>query len=840
MTDQTQPFTNVDVKDFSCFSQRIEPSHFQLLRVLGQGSFGKVFLVRKRVGADAGTLFAMKVLRKASLKQAYEIHDLLPMFAVRDRIRTKLERDILAAIHHPFIVRLEYAFQTEGRLYLILEYLRGGDLFSRLSKEVALSEIDVRFYLAELILALNHLHQLGIIYRDLKPENILLDTDGHIKLTDFGLSKEAVDKGRTFSFCGTVEYMAPEVITRRGHDASADWWSLGVVMFEMLCGVLPFQGESRRETMQQILRAKLRMPQFLSLEAQSLLRALFKRNPCSRLGYGANGLIEFKEHPFFAAVPWSELLERSVTAPYRPNCSPTSGPNVAESISDSTSLNESPDIPTSTSVYEVFAGFSYTAPNLAEHFSQSPNHFLPDGCQRTARSSTCSSLNEDIQCSPESLGSVKSVPNPINLLIRKSQNARPTLYNSEPKIACSSSNQEPLENCADKEKAFGAPTFARSPTVSDLKKTKKTTFADDYELRELINRDTYFTCRRCVHRRTFEVRTMKILDKRLYDPSNEIKILKQFQHLDNVVKLYEAIYGNLKSSNLFYAGLDQNPNSLRFCDFRFATQQHLGQRVITQSSYAHGYAAPEVLRGKEMTYSCDMWSLGILLSIMLVGRAPYSHRSNDTPSAVLSRMEDEESVQLVGSWWDVVSIKAKDLVLRLLQKDSEKRITAADVLSHEWIRNRHELSRQVVSGVTTLSSANKTVLPVRTTINPAVPTLEPVTASQLAVRRQQSRVRTSVKTFTICPTRPINTYSECTRSSPMDTRISSVTMQWPGNPHTHSFVHTYTQTAQPKPKTAPGGYFSSSTTFTLGNNDKHNHFFSPNRGSLSSQPRIVV
>ncbi|KAF8568711.1 hypothetical protein P879_00846 [Paragonimus westermani] len=880
MTDQEQPFTNVDVKDFPCFSQRIEPSHFQLLRVLGQGSFGKVFLVRKRVGADAGTLFAMKVLRKASLK-------------LRDRIRTKLERDILAAIHHPFIVRLEYAFQTEGRLYLILEYLRGGDLFSRLSKEVALSETDVRFYLAELILALHHLHQLGIIYRDLKPENILLDTDGHIKLTDFGLSKEAVDKGRTFSFCGTVEYMAPEVITRRGHDASADWWSLGVVMFEMLCGVLPFQGESRRETMQQILRAKLRMPQFLSLEAQSLLRALFKRNPCSRLGYGANGLIEFKEHPFFAAVPWSELLERSVTAPYRPICSPTSGTNAGESISDSASLNESPDIPTSTSVYEVFAGFSYTAPNLTEHFSQSPNHFLPDGCQRTAGSSTCSSLNEDIQCSPESLGSVKSVPNPISLLIRKSQTAKQTLYNSEPKIACSSSNQEPLENCTEKNRTFGASAFARSPTASDLKKAKKTTFADDYELRELISRETYFTCRRCVHRRTFEVRTMKILDKRLYDPSNEIKILKQFQHLDNVVKLYEvydtekhvymvteylaggslmdrmlrkhcfaeyeasavtehlartlaelhakgAIYGNLKSSNLFYAGLDQSPNSLRFCDFRFATQQHLGQPVIARSSYAHGYAAPEVLRGQEMTYSCDMWSLGILLSIMLVGRAPYSHRSNDTPSAVLSRMEDEDSVQLVGSWWDVVSTKAKDLVLRLLQKDSGKRITACDVLSHEWIRNRHELSRQVGSGVTPLSSATKTVLPIRTTTNPIVPTLEPVTASQLAVRRQQSRVRTSVKTFTICPTRPINPCSECTRSSPMDTRISSVTMQWPGNPHTNSLIHTCTQAVQPKPKTAPGGYFSSSTTFTLGNNDKHNHFFSPNRGSLSSQPRIVV
>lgn len=134
-----------------------DPSHFDLLKVLGQGSFGKVFLVRKVIGKDKGTLYAMKVLRKATLK-------------VRDRVRTKMERNILVDVEHPFIVRLHYAFQTEGKLYLILDFLRGGDLFSRLSKEVMFTEEDVKFYLAELALALDHIHNLGIIYRDLKPE----------------------------------------------------------------------------------------------------------------------------------------------------------------------------------------------------------------------------------------------------------------------------------------------------------------------------------------------------------------------------------------------------------------------------------------------------------------------------------------------------------------------------------------------------------------------------------------------------------------------------------------------------------------------------------------------
>lgn len=175
---------------------KADPSQFELLKVLGEGSFGKVFLVRKIVGLDAGTLYAMKVLKKATLK-------------VKDRMRSTNERNILAdiAVGHSFIVKLHYAFQTPGKLYLILDFLRGGDLFTRLSKEVMFTEEDVKFYLAELALALNHLHSLGIIYRDLKPENILLDADGHIALTDFGLSKIPLGDSKTYSFCGTVEYV---------------------------------------------------------------------------------------------------------------------------------------------------------------------------------------------------------------------------------------------------------------------------------------------------------------------------------------------------------------------------------------------------------------------------------------------------------------------------------------------------------------------------------------------------------------------------------------------------------------------------------------------------------
>uniref|UniRef100_A0A6Q2Z3E7 non-specific serine/threonine protein kinase n=1 Tax=Esox lucius TaxID=8010 RepID=A0A6Q2Z3E7_ESOLU len=340
--------------------EKADPRHFELLKVLGQGSFGKVFLVRKIIGPDASQLYAMKVLKKASLK-------------VRDRVRTKMERDILVEVNHPFIVKLHYAFQTEGKLYLILDFLRGGDVFTRLSKEVMFTEEDVKFYLAELALALDHLHHLGIVYRDLKPENILLDEAGHIKLTDFGLSKESVDVDKkAYSFCGTVEYMAPEVVNRRGHTQSADWWSLGVLMFEMLTGTLPFQGKDRNETMNMILKAKLGMPQFLSLDAQSLLRMLFKRNPANRLGAGADGVEEIKRHTFFSTIDWNKLFRRELQPPFKPAAGKPDDTFCFDPEFTAKTPKDSPGIPPSANAHQLFKGFSFVAPASLEDTKVSP------------------------------------------------------------------------------------------------------------------------------------------------------------------------------------------------------------------------------------------------------------------------------------------------------------------------------------------------------------------------------------------------------------------------------------------------------------------------------------
>lgn len=217
-------------------NNRVGPVDFDLLKVLGKGGYGKVFQVKKRGGSDKHCLYAMKVLKKATIVRN-----------AKDTAHTKAERNILESVKNPFVVDLIYAFQTDGKLYLILEYLSGGELFMQLEREGIFMEDMASFYLAEILLGLEHLHIEGVIYRDLKPENILLDSNGHIKLTDFGLCKESIFEGaQTHTFCGTIEYMAPEILLRLGHDKSVDWWSFGALMFDMLTGSVSFERDIDR------------------------------------------------------------------------------------------------------------------------------------------------------------------------------------------------------------------------------------------------------------------------------------------------------------------------------------------------------------------------------------------------------------------------------------------------------------------------------------------------------------------------------------------------------------------------------------------------------------------
>ncbi|KAH7916734.1 kinase-like domain-containing protein [Hygrophoropsis aurantiaca] len=282
------------------------PRDFEFLKLIGRGTFGKVFQVRKR---DTKRIYAMKVLSKKEIVAKKEV------------AHTIGERKILQrSLESPFLVGLKFSFQTDQDLYLVTDFKSGGELFWHLQKETRFSEERARFYIAELVLALEHLHRYNIVYRDLKPENILLDATGHVALCDFGLSKADLRSDElTTTFCGTTEYLAPEVLLdEHGYSKLVDFWSLGVLLFEMCCGWSPFYAEDTQQMYKNICFGKIRFPRnVISEDGKMFVKGLLNRNPKHRLG-AQRDAAELKEHPFFSSIDWHALSLKRVTPPFKP------------------------------------------------------------------------------------------------------------------------------------------------------------------------------------------------------------------------------------------------------------------------------------------------------------------------------------------------------------------------------------------------------------------------------------------------------------------------------------------------------------------------------------------
>ncbi|XP_052840599.1 serine/threonine-protein kinase N isoform X2 [Drosophila gunungcola] len=326
--------------------------NFRLLSVLGRGHFGKVILSQLR---SNNQYYAIKALKKGDIIARDEVESLLS---------EKRIFEVANAMRHPFLVNLYSCFQTEQHVCFVMEYAAGGDLMMHIHTDVFLEPRAV-FYAACVVLGLQYLHENKIIYRDLKLDNLLLDTDGYVKIADFGLCKEGMGFGdRTGTFCGTPEFLAPEVLTETSYTRAVDWWGLGVLIFEMLVGESPFPGDDEEEVFDSIVNDEVRYPRFLSLEAIAVMRRLLRKNPERRLGSSERDAEDVKKQAFFRSIVWDDLLLRKVKPPFVPTINHLEDvSNFDEEFTSEKAQLTPPKEPRHLSEDEqvLFQDFSYTA-----------------------------------------------------------------------------------------------------------------------------------------------------------------------------------------------------------------------------------------------------------------------------------------------------------------------------------------------------------------------------------------------------------------------------------------------------------------------------------------------
>jgi serine/threonine protein kinase len=298
-------------------ARKFNLNEFDIMQTLGTGSFGRVKLARVKA---SGEFVALKILKKAEILRLKQVDHVISEFS------------ILRTIHHPFLVNLVGYTQDDRYLYLGLEFIAGGELFTYLRNIGRLETPHAKYYSAQISLMFEYMHSLNIIYRDLKPENLLINPDGYLKLTDFGFAK--VVEGRTYTLCGTPEYLAPEILLNKGHGKPVDWWTLGVIIYEMLAGIDPFADDDPMSIYQKILKGKIKFPRNFDKNGKSLVKHLLVADLTKRFGNLKNKASDIKNHRFFAGLDWQRLINKGIEMPYRP---------LVKSAGDATNFSHYPE-----------------------------------------------------------------------------------------------------------------------------------------------------------------------------------------------------------------------------------------------------------------------------------------------------------------------------------------------------------------------------------------------------------------------------------------------------------------------------------------------------------------
>uniref|UniRef100_A0A8D3APD5 Ribosomal protein S6 kinase alpha-5 n=1 Tax=Scophthalmus maximus TaxID=52904 RepID=A0A8D3APD5_SCOMX len=631
--------------------EKVGIENFELLKVLGTGAYGKVFLVRKVSGHDAGKLYAMKVLKKATIVQKAKTAE-----------HTRTERQVLEHIRQsPFLVTLHYAFQTDTKLHLILDYVNGGELFTHLVQRVRFKEKEVALYIGEIVLALEHLHELGIVYRDLKLENILLDSSGHIVLTDFGLSKEFDQVERAFSICGTIEYMAPEIVEggESGHDKAVDWWSLGVLMYELLTGGSPFTVDGDENSHTDIKDPPF--PKDMGPLAKDLVQRLLIKDPKKRLGSGPNGAANVKKHPFYQ-------VDLIVPAPFKPV------------IRDELDVS-----------------------NFADEFTEMDPTYspaaLPQNCDRIFQSE-----RERERLMPaQSAGLLTDSPFYMNYEMDLKDSAlgegsfsicrrcthKKTGQKYAVKIVSKRMEAQTQREIAALKLCDGHPNIVKLHEIyhDQLHTFLVLELLGGGELLERIRRKQHFS----------ETEASRIMRK----------LVSAVSHMHDV----GVVHRDLKPENLIFT--DESENSeIKIIDFGFARLKPPDNQLLKTPCFTLQYAAPEILKYDGYDESCDLWSLGVILYTMLSGQVPFQCQGKSlthTSAEEIMKKIKQGDFSFEGEAWRNVSQQAKDLIQELLTVDPNKRIKMCGLRYNAWLQDDSQLSSNPLMTPDILGSSTASV-----------------------------------------------------------------------------------------------------------------------------------